>query len=89
MGVVLGTLLACCCLGGLLLWCLPAFFSLGGDLEVLFLGLSPVVSLGYGLLAGLEAMRTNRCGGMVPALIIPFHISWVIQQIALRGSGSD
>lgn len=70
-------------------WCLPAFFSLRGDLEVQLLGLSPLISLGYGLIAGLEAMRTNRCRGMVLALAIPFHIFWVVQQIALRASGSD
>ena len=89
MGTILGTLLACCLLGVFLLWCLPAIFS-AGEGPLFFLLASPLLSIGYGILTCLEAMRTNRCRGLILAALVPaFHLSWVMQQWTLYGSASD
>ena len=64
-GFLLGTLLSCCCLGGILLWLFPAILSAGGDLQVFVFVDSPLVTLGFGLYSGLNAMRTNRCAGLI------------------------
>jgi hypothetical protein len=69
---------------------LPALLCLNLDLREFLLIASPLATLGYGVLVGLEAMATNRFHRLIWAATIPFlHLYRVIQIIASAASRSD